>query len=143
MINTVHKKQNVPTSSNTISRQHTNRKAYNWLIYDTGGRFLQMLSPHFKGDLYDLGCGKMPYKDWFLQHADRYIGVDWSETMHELKTDIVADLNASLPIQDSVADTIVSLSVMENLREPQNMFNEAYRILKPGGTASAIHVVGT
>ena len=124
---------NKPTSRNTISRQHTNRKAYNWLIYDTGDRFLEMLSSHFKGDLYDLGCGEMPYRYWFLQYVDRYVGVDWSGTLHELKADIIADLNAPLPIKDRVADTVVSFSVMEHLREPQNMLNEAFRILKPDG----------
>jgi hypothetical protein len=67
-------KHNKPTSSNTISRQHTNRKAYNWLIYDAGDHFLQMLSSHFKGNMYDLGCGEMPYTHWFLQYADRYVG---------------------------------------------------------------------
>lgn len=126
--------QNVPAYGNTISRHHTNRKAYNWLIYDTGDRFLQMFSSHFKGDLYDLGCGEMPYRNWFLQNADRYVGVDWSDTLHELKADIVADLNAPLPIKDMAADTVVSLSVMEHLREPQNMLKEAIRILKPGGS---------
>lgn len=125
---------NKPTSSNTISLQHANRKAYNRLIYDAGDRFLQMFSSYFKGDLYDLGCGEMPYKYWFLQYADSYIGVDWSGTLHELKADIVADLNAPLPIKDRVADTVVSLSVMEHLREPQNMISEAFRILKSGGS---------
>lgn len=126
--------QDKPTPTNSISHKHSNRKAYNWLIYDVGDRFLQLLSPNFKGDLYDLGCGEMPYREWFLQYADRYVGVDWSGTLHELRADIIADLNAQLPINDRVADTVVSLSVMEHLREPQNMLNEAYRILKPGGS---------
>lgn len=125
---------NKPTSGKTISWQHTNRKAYNWLIYDSGDNFLQMFSHHLKGDLYDLGCGEMPYRPWFLQYVDRYVGVDWSGTLHELKADIVADLNAPLPIKDRVADTVVSLSVMEHLREPQIMLNEAIRILRPGGS---------
>jgi hypothetical protein len=53
-------------------------------------------------------------------------GVDWSGTLHELKADILADLNEPLPIEDQVADTVVSLSVLEHLREPQTMLNEAF-----------------
>jgi SAM-dependent methyltransferase len=126
--------QNQPAANSVISQGHANRKAYNWLVYDIGDQLLQKFSSHYKGDLYDLGCGEMPYRDWFLRYADRYVGVDWSGTLHELKADVVADLNLPLPIKDRVADTVVSLSVMEHLREPQNMLNEAFRILKPGGS---------
>lgn len=75
----------------------------------------------------------MPYKDWFLTHADQYTGVDWGGTLHQLKADIVADLNEPLPIESEVADTVVSLSVLEHLCKPQTMLNEAFRILKPRG----------
>lgn len=84
--------------------------------------------------LYDLGCGESPFRDFLLQHADHYIGVDWGGSRHDTKADIAADLNKPLPIESDVADTVISLSVMEHLCEPQVMLNEAYRILKPGGT---------
>jgi SAM-dependent methyltransferase len=74
----------------------------------------------------------MPYKDWLLNFADKYTGVDWGSTLHELKADILADLNEPLPIDSEVADTVISISVMEHLREPQLFLNEANRILKPG-----------
>ena len=76
----------------------------------------------------------MPYKAWLLNYADSYTGVDWGSSLHELKADILADLNEPLPIENEVADTIISLSVMEHLREPQMLLNEAHRILKAGGT---------
>jgi SAM-dependent methyltransferase len=117
-----------------ISRNHTNRKAYNWLIYDIGDRFLQKFTPFYKGVLYDLGCGESHYRDFFLSYADTYVGVDWSGSYHETKADIAADLNTSLPVESEEADTVVSLSVMEHLCEPQTMLNEAFRILKPGGS---------
>ncbi|MDZ7662809.1 methyltransferase domain-containing protein [Thiohalophilus sp.] len=87
----------------------------------------------YRGVLYDLGCGETPYKDFFLQYADKYVGVDWSSSYHNTNTDVSANLNEPLPIEPNVADTIVSLSVLEHLCEPQTMLNEAYRILKPGG----------
>lgn len=116
-----------------ISRNHPNRRAFNWLIYDIGDQWLLKHVSLYKGVLYDLGCGEMPYRDWLLQYADTYTGVDWGNTLHKLNADILADLNQRLPIENEIADTVVSFSVMEHLPEPQNMLNEAYRILKPGG----------
>ncbi len=116
-----------------ISRNHPNRGAQNWLIYDIGDKFLQKYTPYYKGVLYDLGCGESPYRDFFLGYADQYVGVDWAGSYHDTKADIAADLNQPLPIESAVADTVVSISVMEHLCEPQIMLNEAYRILKPGG----------
>lgn len=117
-----------------ISQNHSNRRPHNWLIYDIGDAWLTRFTDRYKGHLYDLGCGEMPIKNWLLNYADQYTGVDWGSTMHELKADILADLNESLPIESEVADTVMSLSVMEHLREPQVFLNEAHRILKPGGS---------
>lgn len=117
-----------------ISQQHSNRRAHNWLIYDIGDRFLLKNAKYYKGVLYDLGAGESPFKDFFLKYAQQYVAVDWAGSYHDTQADIVADLNKPLPIESEVADTVVSLSVMEHLREPQMMLNEAYRILKPGGT---------
>lgn len=112
---------------------HPNRRANNWLVYEINHKFFNRYSKYIGETIYDLGCGEMPYKDYFLQFAKRYVGVDWSDTLHKLKADIVADLNEKLPIDPEVAETVVSISVLEHLREPQTMLNEAFRILKPGG----------
>lgn len=116
------------------SQSHSNRRLHNWLIYDISDKWLSRFKEHYKGHLYDLGCGEMPYKEWLLNYVDSYTGVDWTNTLHDLKANIVADLNAPLPIESEVADTVISLSVMEHLREPQIFLSEAYRILRPGGT---------
>lgn len=117
-----------------ISQNHSNRRPYNWLIYDISDAWLMRFTDRYEGHLYDLGCGEMPYKSWLLNYVDQYTGVDWGGTLHELKADILADLNEPLPIESGVADTVMSLSVMEHLREPQVFLNEAHRILKPGGS---------
>lgn len=116
-----------------ISQHHSNRQPYNWLIYDIGDTWLVRFTECYKGHIFDLGCGEMPLKNWLLSYGDQYTGVDWGNTLHELKADILADLNEPLPIDSAVADTVISLSVMEHLREPQIFLNEAHRILKPGG----------
>lgn len=116
-----------------ISKNHSNRRAYNWLVYKIGDKFLEKFIDLYKGDMYDLGCGEKPYKAFFENYVDKYIGVDWAGTLHALNADIIADLNKPLPIESGVADTIISLSVMEHLYNPQIMLSESYRILKPGG----------
>jgi len=116
-----------------ITRNHTGRRYYNWLGYRIIEQFLQEHIPFYKGVFIDLGCGEAPYKDFFKKYIDRYIGVDWSESYHNTKADIIADLNKPLPFKSDVADTVISISVLEHLCEPQQMLNEAYRILKTGG----------
>lgn len=115
-----------------ISSTHTNRQPYNWLVYNLGDRSLEKYIPYYKGVMYDLGSGESPYKDFFLQHADQYVAVDWAESLHDLKADILADLNKPLPIESSVADTVISLSVLEHLHSPRTLLAEAYRILRGG-----------
>lgn len=117
-----------------ISKHHSNRQAHNWLIYDIGDRFLLKFCSLYRGVLYDLGAGESPFKDFFLEHVDRYVAVDWGGSGYDTSADITADLNMPLPIESCVADTVVSLSVMEHLCEPQMMLHEAHRILKPGGS---------
>lgn len=114
-------------------KKHPNCRAHNWLAYNINAQVLQRHTEMYKGTLYDLGAGESPYKIFFLQYADRYIAVDWAESLHDTNADIIADLNKPLPIESDMADAVVSLSVMEHLYDPQTMLNEAYRILKPGG----------
>ena len=114
------------------SKAHNNRKPWNWLLYKISDNFLNKYSHHYNGDLYDLGCGTRIYEDFFLKFSDRYIGIDWGASVHDLTADIVADLNKPLPVESNCADTVVCLSVLEHLCEPQTLLNEAYRIMKPG-----------
>lgn len=118
---------------NKPSFYHNNRKFYNWVVYDIADEFITKYATHYKGALYDLGCGTKPYEVYFKQYCDSYVGVDWSDTLHDLKADVVSDLNKPFPIDDEVADTLVSFSVMEHLCEPQLFLNESYRILKQEG----------
>ena len=115
------------------SKMHSNRKLYNWLIYDIGDKFLNKYSNYYKGCLVDLGCGEAPYREYFLQFADKYVGVDWASSYHNIAADVISDLNEKIDLPDEYADTIISLAVMEHLKEPKTFLSEAYRILKKGG----------
>jgi len=109
------------------------RKLSDWLAYKIGNQYLKKYSIYYKGILVDLGCGEKPLENFFLHYADKYIGVDWSNTIHDFKADILSNLNEKIDIENEYADTVVSLSVMEHLCEPQIFLNETYRILKPNG----------
>lgn len=108
---------------------------HNWLAHKINNALLKSHAPKMEGVVYDLGCGTRPYEKEILAIADRYIGVDWSNTLHGLHADIVADLNKPLPIDSEVANHVISLQVMEHLCEPQIMVEEAFRILKHSGFA--------
>lgn len=112
---------------------HPNRGFHNWLIYKINNRMLKKFTELYKGVLYDFGCGEAPYKEYFLNYCNSYIGIDWEDSFHNKKADLFMDLNKPIKINSSLADTIVSLSVLEHLYEPQIMLTEAYRILKNDG----------
>ena len=85
-----------------VSLPHANRQAHNWLVYEDGDRILTDRIPDYKGILCNLGCGEAPYRAFFEQYVDRYIGIDWSESLHAIHADIIADLNAPLPMASEV-----------------------------------------
>jgi SAM-dependent methyltransferase len=105
----------------------------NWLALKINNNNVFKYSFLYKETVFDLGCGERNFEKHILKSAHKYVGIDWSSTLHKLSADIVADLNKPLPIASNTADTIISLSVLEHLCEPQMMLNEAYRILKVGG----------
>ncbi|MFH1532767.1 MAG: methyltransferase domain-containing protein [Pseudomonadota bacterium] len=110
------------------------RGAHNWLIHDVNDRFIEKTLPFLRGTVYDLGCGRAPYKGRILEVAERYIGVDWANSLHGTEAiDLYADLNETLPVSSSAADSVVSFQVMEHLREPGQFLSECHRILRTGG----------
>lgn len=85
--------------------------------------------------LLDAGCGRtVPVLRKFLGKVPRLIGVELVEF-----TDVPpgiethnADL-AKLPLPDACVDLIISRSVFEHLTEPDKVYAEFSRVLKPGG----------
>lgn len=58
------------------TRNHPNRKAHNWLVYEAMDRGLLGHREYLRGCLYDLGAGEAPYKEFFLQFVEKYVAVD-------------------------------------------------------------------
>lgn len=115
------------------SQFHPNKSVKNYLIYNMGDYFLKKFENFYKGTLVDLGCGETPYKEYFLQFVDRYIGVDWASSYHNLKAEVISNLNEKIDLDDEIADTAIAFSVLEHLYDPNKFLKETYQILKNGG----------
>lgn len=109
------------------------RSSHNWLMKKALNDKVRSRLGDLSGLVIDLGCGTRPFEADILRHASRYIGVDWSNTLHGCNADIVSDLNKPLPIRDGAVDHVVSFEVMEHLAEPRVMLGEAFRVLRKGG----------
>lgn len=81
-----------------------------------------------RGWLLDVGCGQRPYCDVFA-HVDRYVGLDIPPNG---RVDVYGDGRA-LPFRDAVFDTVLCNEVLEHVPEPEQLMDEAARVLRPGG----------
>jgi SAM-dependent methyltransferase len=106
---------------------------HNWLLFRSVNVQLRRRLPAFSGIVLDLGCGTRPFETDILQYATTYIGIDWSNSLHELHADIIANLNTLLPIADGTVDHVTAFEVLEHLSEPLAMLKEGCRVLRPNG----------
>jgi ubiquinone/menaquinone biosynthesis C-methylase UbiE len=85
--------------------------------------------------LLDAGCGRTaPVLSKFRGKAARLIGVDlvdFNETIPGLEL-YKSDL-AHIPIPNETVDIIMARSVMEHIENPEAVYRELYRVLKPNG----------
>jgi SAM-dependent methyltransferase len=84
-----------------------------------------------KGVLLDIGCGEKPYQPVFDGYCQRYIGLDVATASGN--PDIYGSAEA-LPFRSNSFDTVLSIQALEHVRQPQVLFQEAYRVLKKGGS---------
>lgn len=98
---------------------------------------LKKTLPNFKGQFLDVGCGKMPYRNYILENSSvsNYIGLD-------IETALVYDANVKpdffwdgirMPFENESFECAMGTEVLEHCPEPEVVLKEVYRVLKPGG----------
>jgi ubiquinone/menaquinone biosynthesis C-methylase UbiE len=96
---------------------------------------LNFVSP--ESTLIDIGCGQ---KAEFLHSLSPYVkkayGIDpvISENIVNGNMQIINGYAEAIPLTDKTVDIITMINVSEHLRDPELVFLECRRILKPGGS---------
>jgi SAM-dependent methyltransferase len=80
-----------------------------------------------EGLVLNIGSGNSP----------RQQGVVNVDMMDYENVDIVCDIH-QLPFKDNSVDAIMSVAVLEHVREPAAVLKEVYRVLKPGGRVFSV-----
>jgi SAM-dependent methyltransferase len=84
------------------------------------------------GRLLDIGAGDSPYRELFT-HLD-YRTNDWENSLFEEAR--VVDFPGpahEIPVDDGQFDAVLSTQMLEHVPNPQEVIDESFRILKPGG----------
>ncbi len=92
---------------------------------------------YFKGDLLDVGCGRMPYKEILLENSDidSYKGVDINSALvydAAVKPDFYWD-GVTLPFDSNSFNSVIATEVLEHCPNPNVILEEILRVLKPDG----------
>ncbi len=105
------------------------------LMTDITASFYERFVPlYVKGRLVDLGCGYVPFFELYRRYITDNTCVDWPNTLHRNRyLDKECDLNEPLPFPNSTFDTIIISEVLEHVANPEGVFSEMARILRPGG----------
>jgi SAM-dependent methyltransferase len=98
---------------------------------------IQKSLPEFHGELLDIGCGKMPYKDFILKNSNvnNYVGLDIEAAIiydEIVRPDLVWD-GITMPCVANLFDCAIGTEVLEHCPYPEIVLSEVYRVLKPGG----------
>lgn len=86
--------------------------------------------------ILDIGCGNGLFADAFSKLGMNVYGIDVSRESQSILSDHfkVCDLSKKpYPFKDREFDFVFSKSVIEHLRNPDVLIDEAHRMLKPGG----------
>lgn len=89
-----------------------------------------------EGKLLDVGCGKMPYKDFILKSSKitTYVGIDIEKAHYDdvIVPDLIWD-GENIPVEDNSFNNILLTEVLEHCPSPKVVLDEANRVLVTGG----------
>jgi SAM-dependent methyltransferase len=92
-----------------------------------------------QGDnVFDIGCGNKPYEKYIQKlinpekQTAKYVGCDIVQSS-EQKVDIICEAT-NIPEQSGMYDVVLCTQVLEHVFEHHKIFDEAFRLLKQGGS---------
>ncbi|MFT5509357.1 MAG: SAM-dependent methyltransferase [Hyphomicrobiaceae bacterium] len=86
----------------------------------------EVVKPGMK--VIDFGCGNEPYRQVFEKLGARYLGADYG-TGH----DLAISASGRVDVPGNTADVVLSVQVLEHVRDLDVYLGEARRLLKPDG----------
>ena len=119
---------NIPFTAENLDRYFVRTSIY---------KAIENSLSNFKGNLLDIGCGKMPYKNYILQNSTvtKYVGLDIENAMKYdalVKPDFTWD-GIKMPFENGQFETAFATEVLEHCPKPDIVLKEVKRVLKPGG----------
>lgn len=131
-----------PRAEGTLAGRAEN--LYRMLAYDLWRRELKRFfagQGNARPRIVDVGCGPgfllSSIGNWF--HGAELTGVDQSEALLRIAQSRCSGMTAlqgdasAIPLADGYADAAFALHVVEHLAQPAAFFQEARRVLRPGG----------
>lgn len=120
-----------------IDIQLSTKNLDKYYIRHTIFKALTQFLPRFKGDMLDIGCGKMPYRNYILENSkvSTYTGLDIEDALvydTEVRPDFTWN-GINMPFDDASFDCAFGTEVLEHCPEPEVVLKEVYRVLKQGG----------
>lgn len=124
-------------TDNFINIQFTEHNLDRYGIRSAIFNSLAKALPNFGNVLLDVGCGKMPYREYILHNSKvtTYTGLDIESSLvydQAVRPDITWD-GRVMPFANAIFDTVMATEVLEHCPEPQIVLSEIIRVLKPGG----------
>lgn len=97
---------------------------------------IKTVIPLFQGEVADLGCGVMPYRELIQGNprVNSYVGIDLEGSDYHQK--IIPDLfwdGKHLPLESESIDCLLATEFMEHYAHTADILEEIKRVLKPGG----------
>ena len=88
--------------------------------------------------LLDIGCGDGTLEYFIKNRISKIYGVDNAiKSVKESKKYYfeikLVDLNKTIPYKRNFFDVVTCLDVIEHIKDPNKLFKETYRVLKPNG----------